>query len=494
MNVVLILLDTLNRHYLSCYGNTWMQTPNIQRLADRSLVFDNHFTGSLASMPARHELFSGRKEFLWRGWGHAEPFDDNLAKLAAAQGAYTCISTDHAHYWDRSHGYGYTEHFEDRHFVRGQEGDRPIKRHVTEDELPQWVLSLARYYPMDICMRYYRNMMDFETAEDFQSAQVMRAAAEAIDGNASRDKFYIQAEGFDPHEPWFNPEPYRSMYGPYRDDVPCWLPYPGLPVANEYFANVTTEELEAVRQQYAGNVSMVDHQVGKVLDALDRNDLWKDTVVILTTDHGQELGERGRCSKCYPHYNLHAHIPLIIWHPDHPGPRRTNAYSNMVDIHSTIVDVMGDADYRAPHGRSLLSVIRGEQEQVRNGVLYGFWGTGACWVDDDYTIFSGYDNEKVTPLYYSTMIRRSIPQPQAEAGRFMPDVDHPLWRYPVPPERGTPTDVRMPLQIYARADHDQLEDLSADEKIAEDCRQCLRAALDEETCPPEAYRRFMLEP
>ena len=52
-------------------------------------------------------------------------------------------------------------------------------------------------------------------------------AAEAIDGNASRDKFFIQAEGFDPHEPWFNPEPYRSMYGPYRDDVPCWLPCSG---------------------------------------------------------------------------------------------------------------------------------------------------------------------------------------------------------------------------------------------------------------------------
>ena len=70
MRTVFITLDSLNRHYLNCYNDdAWVQTPNIDRLTQRGVVFDNHYCGSMPCMPARRDLWTGVQEFLWRPWG-----------------------------------------------------------------------------------------------------------------------------------------------------------------------------------------------------------------------------------------------------------------------------------------------------------------------------------------------------------------------------------------------------------------------------------------
>lgn len=66
MKVIVILSDSLNRHYLPCYGNEWVRTPNIDRLAERSITFDNHWIGSAPCMPARRDMLTGRLNFLER--------------------------------------------------------------------------------------------------------------------------------------------------------------------------------------------------------------------------------------------------------------------------------------------------------------------------------------------------------------------------------------------------------------------------------------------
>jgi len=75
MKAVFILLDSMNRNYLPIYGNDWLKTPNIQRLAKRGVVFDNHWIGSAPCMPARRDILTGRLNFLERGWGAIEPMD-----------------------------------------------------------------------------------------------------------------------------------------------------------------------------------------------------------------------------------------------------------------------------------------------------------------------------------------------------------------------------------------------------------------------------------
>ena len=77
MRTIFITLDSLNRHSLNCYNDqSFVQTPNIDRLAQRGLVFDNHYCGSMPCMPARREMYTGRLNFLETPWSPIQPWDD----------------------------------------------------------------------------------------------------------------------------------------------------------------------------------------------------------------------------------------------------------------------------------------------------------------------------------------------------------------------------------------------------------------------------------
>jgi hypothetical protein len=136
-------------------------------------------------------------------------------------------------------------------------------------------------------------------------------------------------------------------------------------------------------------------------------------------------------------------------------------------------------------------VLRGEKDKVRDGVLYGTFGQGACWVDDDVTFFSGFDNERQPAYWYGTNIERSGPAPDAESGRHIPGVDMPVWRY-----RRTwclNVHTKLPPQVYARDDAEQRNDLIEDRTLLARCREKLRAAIKEEGAPPETFRRLLLD-
>ena len=121
-NAVVILLDSLNRHMLGCYGGSEFDTPNLDAFAARSTRFDNHFVGSLPCMPARREIFAGRKDFLWRPWGPLEVFDPRLPRVVKAAGLNTGVVTDHYHYWEEQAN-GYVQGFASTLFIRGHETD-----------------------------------------------------------------------------------------------------------------------------------------------------------------------------------------------------------------------------------------------------------------------------------------------------------------------------------------------------------------------------------
>jgi len=334
--------------------------------------------------------------------------------------------------------------------------------------------------------------MDFKAEEDFHCARVMSSGAQALEYASEGGNFYLHIEAFDPHEPWFVPEPYRSMYGSYLgDEVTCWPPYPWVDNAETFFEKSNKADLQFIRQQYAGNITMVDNHLGKILATLDKKNLWDSTVVILTADHGHDLGERDIYGKNYPHWNTHAHIPLIICHPDYSDHRRETAFTTTVDLHDTVMDIQGMHGFQSPNGRSLMPLITGKKDQVRDGVLYGDYGTGVCWVDEEYTFFSGYDNSKQSPIWYSTIMPRGCKVQDIECGRFIPGVDFTVMRMPFTPPRIQCG--KMFPQVYLRNDLTQQNDLSGDEKLLEECRRRLRAALEEEHSPPEQYRRLLLE-
>jgi arylsulfatase A-like enzyme len=86
VNVVLVLIDSLNRHHLSAYGESPVSTPNLNRFASKAWRFDNHFVGSLPCMPARREIFAGHVEMMWRPWGPLAPYNARLPRLLEERG------------------------------------------------------------------------------------------------------------------------------------------------------------------------------------------------------------------------------------------------------------------------------------------------------------------------------------------------------------------------------------------------------------------------
>ena len=100
MKAIMVMFDSLNRRMLPAYGCDWTKCDNFKLLAEKSVVFDNCYAGSLPCMPARRELHTGRYNFLHRSWGPIEPFDDSMPQILKENGIYTHMVTDHWHYWE----------------------------------------------------------------------------------------------------------------------------------------------------------------------------------------------------------------------------------------------------------------------------------------------------------------------------------------------------------------------------------------------------------
>lgn len=498
MNVILILVDSLNRHYLSPYGCGTVSTPNIEQLASRGVTFTNHVIGSAPCMPARREMMTGRREFLFRGWGHLEPFDDPIARRCRELGAVTQLTTDHYHYWENG-AHGYIEHFDGCDMIRGHELDF-WKTEPRVDE-PDWVRAINRHRP-GWGSRYYRNVAHFRGEEDFFAPTVFRRAAEWLDANHGQESFFLQIESFDVHEPFHVPEPYRSMYTQDLDPgYTCWPPYQDEQKRLAFLRGTSMAELEYIRAQYKGKVTMLDRALGQVWAAMDRQDLWDNTMVILTADHGHELGEAiesldeitddardhtGRIpfGKQHPHYLSHANIPLLVWHPHlASGGKRIGASTSAVDIYATVLDALGAGGDAGPHSQSILPLLAGEAGR-RDLSYWGTFGQGICCTDGEYVLSQGANSE--APLYWYSAT--SDGSADAEAGRFIPGVGCPVWR--IPRESG----FSFPSILYRFDDPLFQERNIINERpaIAARLRRRLRERITEDGCPPEQFDRLGL--
>lgn len=500
MNIILILVDSLNKDCLSIYNpETRCRTPAIDAFARRGQVFDNHFIASLPCMPARREIFSGRKEFMWRPWGPLELFDPRLPRIVADAGYNTGIVTDHYHYWEEMAN-GYIQGFQSLNFVRGHETDN--WKVPTPGAIPTWVDKMSEFRAAEHMRQYYANVKDFDGEEDFFPAKVFSGAVDWLEENASKGPFFLQVESFDVHEPFHVPEPYASMYtdGGSKDDFNIWPPYQIYADLDAFMAQTTPEELAFLKAQYMGKTTMVDTWLGHFLDKIDSLNLWEDTMVIFTTDHGHDLGQRGVFGKQFPHYDSHANIPMVIWHPGHQGGGRVSSLTQTVDLFSTVIEAAGTTPpAETRHSRSLVPVLEGVK--ARTAVLYGTFGQGVCVTDGEWTLFKAPVEDK--PLFtYSTMINRplivdnpvdgrvgKLPDPPVDQGYFDDTVPMPLWKTPITIDPRTYENF-----LFRRSeDRDQTTNLwDSEPKQRNRMLDLLREMIADEGAPPEQLERLGL--
>ncbi|HEX2850219.1 MAG TPA: sulfatase [Acidimicrobiales bacterium] len=387
-NLVVVLLDSLNRHMLGAYGGTEFATPNLDRFAASAIRFTNHYAGSLPCMPARHDILCGNLDFLWRPWGSIEVWEEAVTVPLRRAGVVTKLVTDHPHLFETG-GENYHVDFSAWAYERGHEGDLWRTRPD-----PSWAGApdMGRgHMPYDDSRGWFRD------EADFPGPRTMSEAARWLDQEAGADRpWMLFVDEFDPHEPFDTPEPYASLYDPeWQGPHLIWPPYSRRTIENGV---LTPEQARQVRAQYGGKLTMIDRWFGRVLDALDRNGFAGDTAVVVCTDHGHYLGEHDLFGKPgAPVYQTLGFIPLLIrWPGAEPGTR--SALTTSVDLHATICDVFGVSSSHRTSGASLVPVITGERSSVREWALFGVWGREVHVTDGRTKYVRGPAGESNFPL------------------------------------------------------------------------------------------------
>lgn len=432
MKTIFILMDSLNRHYLSCYQDTWVRTPNIDRLAKKGVVFDNHFAGSLPCMPARRDLWTGRLSFLETPWSPLQPYDECLTnELRMQKQVYSHLITDHYHYFERN-GLGYHTCFNTWEFVRGQEGD-PWHPSVKEPVAPVFRGRKGPHRRQDWVNRSF---MDVERDEDYPTPQCFAKAIQFLENNHAEEDWHLHLEVFDPHEPFACPQKYLEMYqddwdGRFHFD---WPEYQPIDPTHE-----GADAVEHIRKCYAATLTMADVWLGKLLDKIDEFNLWDDVSIILTTDHGHLLGDHGYWAKNYMFdYKELVHLPLIVFTPEvKDSHKRVNSLTSIIDLMPTIMELHDALPSEHVQGKSLLHLLN-ETSPHHDAVLYGYFGKDVNVTDGIYTYCrqpnpgSMVHHHTAIPLDFSNSPSKFY---FAEVGNFLKRTALPIYRISVPSYR-----------------------------------------------------------
>ena len=367
MNVIGIMLDSLRADHVGCYGNDWIETPNIDALAKESALFLNAYPEGLPTIPVRTELFTGRCTLHSRPWQPLTVEDVSIAEILRAYGYRTALIADTYHLFKP--GMNFHRGFDVFRWIRGQEADSyrsgPADRNYEDFSKD----AMKGTHTERMLHQYLKNTSGRTGPDDHFPAQVMNTAIEWLEGSHDQGPFFLWVDSFDPHEPWDPPPPFDTKYTDPN--------YKGKKLIHPKYGPVdwmTEEELANVRALYAGEVSFVDQCVGKLIDKVKELGRDKDTLIVLIADHGHPHGDHGIVMKHATH--LHSEllrIPLLIRHPEglHAGECCTPLVQTQ-DIPATILDMIGVEHSVPMDGESIWPLVTGERDKLRDYALIGF--------------------------------------------------------------------------------------------------------------------------
>lgn len=534
-NVVVVLLDSLNRHMLGAYGGTEFATPNLDRFAARSNRFTNHVTGSLPCMPARHDILCGSLDFLWKPWGSIELWEESITASLRREGVTTMLVSDHPHLFEVG-GENYHTDFGAWDYVRGHEGD-PWRTTVDPSAIGTPSLPAARdggwflreRFNIDgdrFGRRHYDDARTwFRTEDDFPGPKTMRTAADWVRRESrAHDRWMLFIDEFDPHEPFDTPEPWASMYDepddPWGEDARLvWPPYAVGGVTTDA---LTQRQARHIRANYGAKLSMIDHHFGVLLDELDAGDLWDSTAVIVCTDHGHYLGDERTVGNAddaarhdlwgkpmVPQFEPLGHTPLMIHWPGSDAGVCDSLTTN-VDLNATIADIFGVTLEHRTHGRSMVPLLDGTSSTIREWAIGGVFGN---WVQvtDGRNKYARAPVDGNFPLSmwsnrWSTMPVSGVgvsafapfPKPDRRAELdFMPGSDVPVIRQPFEPGDVLPfwaggANAVGQHHLYDILDDPEEIENRVGERREADMADLLRTALTEVEAPDEQLTRLGL--
>ncbi|HUS79901.1 MAG TPA: sulfatase [Armatimonadota bacterium] len=391
MNFILICCDSLRQDHLGVYDGL-AKTPNLDRFAEECAVFTRLRSEALPTVPCRRSLQTGIRVFPWEqgrvrpkgiynrhsGWLPLRESDVTIAEHLLERDYVTGMVIDVYHLMKPA--MNFHRGMRSFNFIRGQEFDQWKSAPLPDGALDRYIPADCPERRLRVFTQFMQNQQgEIERGEEgYQVARVMSEAIRWLEGNAGHGDFYLWVDSFDPHEPWLYPHEYCETYDPgYQGKE--WI-YPNiLP-----YAQMTEAEINHAKALYKGHVSFVDRWVGKLLDTIDRLGLKEDTMIVFISDHGKTIGDRNNFGMSNKDSSRFLYdTPCLVYHPEGIGRgQRFDQWIYTIDLPATALNFLGEEQIPGIEGRSILPIMRGEQEKLRDYAICGYSEVACVWKDD----------------------------------------------------------------------------------------------------------------
>lgn len=368
-NIIFITSDELRGDALRYAGNPDIQTPCLDAFAASSVVFEKHFTNFPKCVPARVAMMTGRYCHTdgFRTINQHLPNDQPDVLALLKKRGYETAVFGHNHVWENFYGdnrksSGYVDYhsFTDDYFHDMNEREWPVEK-ATGCSLKPVVGRKGLAYTEN------KNKPHSGNCDDTRVEQAIHYLKEVRDPSKP---FFMQMNIGKPHPAYDCHDKYFSMYDresiqSYPHDLPknAPLPFQKMREVRTGFDEdpACFRDIQAV---YYGMVTKVDEQIGRLLQVVDELNLYQDTAVIFTADHGDFAGEYGLWEKWDTvMHDCLLHVPMIVRAPGLPQGKRIKSLSEHVDVGPTMLDLLGfDADW-GMHGESMLPMINGKRHK-----------------------------------------------------------------------------------------------------------------------------------
>ena len=413
-NILFITCDQWRGDSLGAAGHPVVRTPNVDALARQGVLFRRHYAGSAPCAPARACIYTGLYQMTNRVCRNGTPLDarhDNIA-LAARRAGYEPVL------------FGYTDVAPDprRHHpadpvLKSYEGVLPgfsVRVLLPEHQKPwlSWLKgrghdvsmgSPAIHIPPDA-----KGKLTFappvyskdETETAFVAGEFIRWMGE----QERETPWFAHLSFIRPHPPFVVPAPYNTMYGPeegpgfaragdieaeaaihplHAKALAATKVKKFLPGLKGKVAGLSEADFRLIRALYWGMISEVDDQLGRIWRALEAAGMWDDTVIVLTGDHAEMMGDHFSLGKG-GFFDGSYHVPLIVRDPRRRKAARGRAverFTEAVDIMPTLMELMGLDAPAHLDGRSLAPFLDGKEPKT--------WRDAAHWEHDFRSVDTG---------------------------------------------------------------------------------------------------------
>jgi len=399
-NILFLFADQFRGDIMSCVGGP-AKTPHLDSIAAEGALFTNCTTVAPLCVPARISLFTGKYPHTTGAWDNAVYMlspDCNLWTKEFRGLGYdtslfgkTHLHTNIGDVMGRDYlvkGYGFDTVNEtggphcmcECHTYMGDEWkEKGLYEDYCKDMHSRGKTPFARPSTLPL--------------EDYYDVYVGRKGAEFLENYDGDKPWFCHVSFGGPHEPWDTPEPYASMYK--REDMPKPIPQmvsvnPDRPTG-EVDVQIKSlpcneEQAAEIRADYCGAVTLIDEQIGRIVDVIKKRGEWENTIVLFTSDHGEQNGDHGFLNK-RNFMNSAMNIPLIIRTPETAvnGGFTSDAMVNLIDVGPTLVELAGGKLNYEQFGQSLCGVLDGSTKEHRDHILSEYKGE-IMYMDDEWKV------------------------------------------------------------------------------------------------------------